>query len=259
MKGELARGLGAGLSVALGYLPVALTFGVLARQTGLTAGEAAGMSAWVYAGASQFLALRMIAAAASPLQIVLATFILNFRHFVMGASLAGRLSARRGVAAALSYWLTDETFVVASIRLTAGPEHRLSATSFLALGLTAYASWVAGTLAGALLGGRISVEVMGSLGIGLYALFIALLVPSIRKSWRMSLVAVAGALMAFALGRLVPALSEGWILIAATLAASALGTLIPGQPAAPPGPGAEAGDSTRPARRSAPPPRGERS
>ena len=232
--GELSRGLGAGLSVALGYLPVALTFGVLAGQTGLSPAEAAGMSAWVYAGASQFLALRMIAAAASPLQIVLAPFILNFRHFLMGASLARKLSARRGTAAALSYWLTDETFVVASIRLASGPEARLSAASFLILGLMAYASWVGGTLTGALLARWIPAAVMGSLGIGLYALFIALLVPSIRKSWRFGLVAGASAAIGFAVSRLAPALSEGWILIGATLGASALGTLLPAEPEAQP-------------------------
>jgi 4-azaleucine resistance transporter AzlC len=225
---ELRRGLGAGFSVAIGYLPVALTFGVLAREAGLSPVEATGMSAWVYAGASQFLALRMIGAAASPLQIVLATFILNFRHFLMGASLARRLSARRGAAAALAYWLTDETFVVASIRLSGGTGGGLSAAEFLALGLTAFLSWVAGTLAGSLLAGWIPAGLMGSLGIGLYALFVALLVPSLRKSWRVALVAGASALFAFAVSRLAPGVSEGWILIGATLAASGVGALLPG-------------------------------
>jgi 4-azaleucine resistance transporter AzlC len=237
--GELARGLGAGLSVALGYLPVALTFGVLARESGLSPAEAAGMSAWVYAGASQFLALRMIAAAASPLQIILATFILNFRHFLMGASLARKLTARRAAAAALAYWLTDETFVMASIRLSPDPEHRLSAGSFMILGLTAYLSWVGGTVTGALLTRWIPAGVLGSLGIGLYALFIALLVPSLKRSWRLGLVAGASALLAFAASRLAPGISEGWILIGATLAASALGTLLPeGRPDPPPENGA---------------------
>jgi 4-azaleucine resistance transporter AzlC len=224
---EMRRGLGAGLSVAVGYLPVALTFGVLARETGLSPVEAAGMSAWVYAGASQFLALRMIGAAASPLQIVLATLILNFRHFLMGASLARRLSARRGAAAALAYWLTDETFVVASIRLAPGAEGRLSAAGFFALGATAYLSWVGGTIAGSLLAAWIPAGLMGSLGIGLYALFVALLVPSLRKSWRVALVAGASALLALAIARLLPGLSEGWILIGATLAASGIGALLP--------------------------------
>jgi 4-azaleucine resistance transporter AzlC len=198
-RSELRRGIGAGFSVAIGYLPVALTFGVLAREAGLSPVEATGMSAWVYAGASQFLALRMIGAAASTLQIVLATFVLNFRHFLMGASLARRLSARRGAAAALAYWLTDETFVVASIRLSSGTRGGLSAVGFLSLGLTAYLSWVGGTLAGSLLAGWIPAGLMGSLGIGLYALFVALLVPSMRKSWRVATLAASG------VGALLPA------------------------------------------------------
>jgi 4-azaleucine resistance transporter AzlC len=226
-RDELRRGLAAGVSVALGYFPVAVTFGILARESGLSAAEAVGMSAWVYAGASQFLALRMIVAASTPLQIILATFILNFRHFLMGASLAGKLDARRAPAGALAYWLTDETFVMAGIRLSPGRQDRLSGWSFLALGATAYLSWVGGTAVGALLTRWIPVGVVGSLGIGLYALFIALLVPSLKRSWRLGLVAGASALLAFAASRLAPEVSEGWILIGATLTASAIGALLP--------------------------------
>ena len=65
------------------------------------------------------------------------------------------------------------------------------------------------------------------MGIGLYALFIALLVPSARRHWQFALVSLLSALSAWGLSRLLPGISEGWTLIAAILGISALGTLLP--------------------------------
>jgi len=218
-------GLSNGAPIALGYLPVAVTFGILGRQAGLSVAEVTGMSAWVYAGASQFLAVKMIASGVGFFEIVLATFILNFRHFLMSTVLARKIEGSKPGVTALSYWVTDETFVVASLH--ARPEG-LSALGFLTMALTAYMSWLAGTFLGGMFAALIPVRIVDGMGIGLYALFIALLIPSARKHWRFALVAAASALTAWGLSGLLPGLSEGWTLIAATLGVSALGTLLPG-------------------------------
>jgi 4-azaleucine resistance transporter AzlC len=217
-------GLSNGLPVALGYLPVALTFGILARQAGLSVAELTGMSAWVYAGASQFLAVKMIASGVGFFEIVLATLILNFRHFLMSTVLARKIEVSKPKAAALSYWVTDETFVVASVH--ASPEG-LNALSFATMAMTAYLSWLTGSFVGGMFADLIPVRIVDGMGIGLYALFIALLVPSARRHWQFALVAAISALTAWGLSRLTPGLSEGWALIAATLGVSALGTLLP--------------------------------
>jgi 4-azaleucine resistance transporter AzlC len=224
-QGKTVRwGLANGLPIALAYFPVAVTFGILARQSGLSAAEATAMSAWVYAGASQFLAIRMIAAGVGISEIILATLILNFRHFLMSTVLARRLEVSKPKAAGLSYWVTDETFVVASVH--ADPED-LSASSFCIMAVLAYLSWLTGTFLGGVFAGLIPVRIVDGMGIGLYALFIALLVPSARKHWQFALVAVLSALTSWALTRVLPGLSEGWALIAATLGISALATLLP--------------------------------
>ena len=223
-KQRIRWGLSNGLPIALGYLPVAITFGILARQSGLSAAAVTGMSAWVYAGASQFLAVRMIASGVSFREIVLATFILNFRHFLMSTALARKLEVSKPTAAVLSYGVTDETFVVASVH--ASPEG-LTALSFLTMALMAYLAWLSGSFAGAVFADLIPVTIVNGMGIGLYALFIALLVPSARKTWQFALVAVTSALVAWALSKLLPDLSEGWSLIAATLGVSALGIVLP--------------------------------
>jgi 4-azaleucine resistance transporter AzlC len=224
-RGQAVRwGLSNGLPIALGYLPVAITFGILGRQAGLSVAEVTGMSAWVYAGASQFLAVKMIASGVGYFQIVLATLILNFRHFLMSTVLARKIEVPGHRAAALSYWVTDETFVVASVH--ARPEG-LSALGFFTMALTAYLAWLTGSFVGGMFADLIPVGIVDGMGIGLYALFIALLVPSARKHWQFALVASASALCAWGLLQLLPGLSEGWALIAATLSVSALGTLLP--------------------------------
>ncbi|UCF98705.1 MAG: AzlC family ABC transporter permease [Spirochaetaceae bacterium] len=217
-------GLSNGLPIALGYLPVAVTFGILGRQSGLSVGVVTAMSAWVYAGASQFLAVKMIASEVGLSEIILATLILNFRHFLMSTALARKIRTSKIKSAALSYWVTDETFVVASVHAEPGEP---SALSFWIMAVMAYLSWLTGTLAGGVFADLIPMKIVNGMGIGLYALFIALLIPSARKHWQFALVAVASALGAWGVLHLIPGISEGWALIAATLGVSALGTLLP--------------------------------
>ena len=217
------QGFSAGLPIALGYLPIAVTFGILARQAGLSSLEAAGMSVFVFAGASQFIALKLLASGISILQIVLTTFIINFRHFLLSASLSQRLRSRRRHALLLAFGITDETFVVASMR------EPLNEPVLMGLILTAYLAWVGGTLAGSLLAGLIPLTLVKGMSTALYALFIALLVPAVRGKPLAGLTALLSALAGWALSRLFPGLSSGWIIVIATLAASTTGIFSPDQ------------------------------
>jgi 4-azaleucine resistance transporter AzlC len=220
---EIRRGLKAGLPIALGYLPVAVTYGLLSRQAGLSPLEATGMSLLVYAGASQFMAVKMLAAGSSASQIILATFILNFRHFLMSASLSQRMAPPPPRSTLLAYWVTDETFVAGSLGFG---DPSFTSISFLVMALMAYLAWASGSLAGALFGALIPEALAEAMGVGLYAMFIALLVPSARGHWRGALVALASALISLGFWRLLPSLAEGWRIVAATLAASSLGLLL---------------------------------
>ncbi len=214
---ELLRGLSAGLPIAVGYLPIAITFGILARQTGLGVAQAAAMSLFVYAGASQFVSLPLIAGGASPAAIALATLVLNLRHFLMSASLGQRISVGRGAAAGLGLWVTDETFVVATL------EPRPTRLYFCGLGAAAYVSWAAGTVIGGVAAPLVPRVVSDAMGVGLYAMFIAILVPAVRAGWRNGAIAAAGALIAWGLGIVVPSVPFGWRIIIAIIAGSAIG------------------------------------
>jgi 4-azaleucine resistance transporter AzlC len=232
---DVLRGVRAGLPVAVGYVPMAVAFGVLARQTGVGFFPAAAMSLFVYAGASQFASLGLLGAGASALAIILATLVLNFRHFLMSVALSRRLPLSRGRGRArvapfvLGFGITDETFVVASL------DDSLSPRFFFGLALTAYLAWLSGTLIGAGFSSLIPPVIARGMGVALYAMFIAILVPGVKKSWRNGVVAVAGGVIAGSAAKLVPALPAGWRIVVAILVASVLGTALGEERPAPSG------------------------
>ena len=225
-RAQVLRGVRAGIPVAFGYVPMAVAFGILAARAGLGVGPAAAMSVFVYAGASQFASLSLIAGGSSALAISLATLVLNFRHFLMSVSLSRRLPPAppgRTVWAAsvgLGFGITDETFVVASM------EDALTPAFFAGLIATAYVAWVAGTLIGASFGPLIPSFLASGMGMALYAMFIAILVPGVKKSWANGVVAAAGGFLAWVLTIPFPSLPQGWRIVLAILAASALGACV---------------------------------
>lgn len=90
------RGVGRAMPIVLGYVPIGLAFGVLAHEAGLTTGAVLGMSIIVFAGSSQFMAAAMLGAGAAFLPITIATFFINFRHFLMSAALSPVAPVRPG-------------------------------------------------------------------------------------------------------------------------------------------------------------------
>ena len=165
-------GIKAGVPIAIGYMPIALTFGLIAKTTGLTLLDAVAMSAFVYAGASQFMALQMIAAGTGAIEIIVATFIVNIRHFLMSASINERTTERSPFKkAAMAFGITDETFSVASLN-----RENVDAAFMGGLIMMSYGSWVLFSGLGYAVGASLPVVLQKSMGIALYAMFIGLVV-----------------------------------------------------------------------------------
>ncbi|BAS28156.1 AzlC family ABC transporter permease [Limnochorda pilosa] len=167
-----------GLPVALGYVPVAAAYGLLARQSGLSTVEALFFSVWVYAGASQFLVVGMVAAGVTWPGWVLAGAFMNLRHALFAFSVApGWKSWSLGRRAVASFGLTDEAYaVIASGGVPSG-----SFPEVAGLEATAYLSWVGGTLLGAWGSVAFPPALARPLEFALPALFLALLVPALRE------------------------------------------------------------------------------
>ncbi|GAB7388773.1 AzlC family ABC transporter permease [Bacillaceae bacterium] len=219
------QGVKAGIPVAIGYIPTAITFGLLAKAAGVPALITVMMSFFIYAGASQFVGVNLLTVGAAFSEIVLTTFILNLRHFLMTASLSQRI--RRGTAkkwlALIAYGVTDETFSIASLR----PEKQLEPAFVCGLNLIAFTAWNVGTWAGVFLASGLPESLQASMGIALYAMFIGLLVPSIKKARPVLVVSSLAALINSAL-HWVPwfsGLSAGWGIMIATILAAAAGAV----------------------------------
>lgn len=179
----------------MGYFPIAFSFGVAATQGGFTGLEAFALSLIIYAGASQFLALALLASGAPVLVAAFTLIAMNLRHVLYGPALmreAGEGATRRH-AWGWAWGLTDEVFGQALGALARG--QRFSEPYMFGLGLGAYASWVSGTVVGAYAGGG-ALEgwpaVNAGLGFMLPALFLALLL-SILNRRQLPVIVVAGA------------------------------------------------------------------
>lgn len=213
-----ALGARAALPVCLGYLPVGLAFGVLAREAGLAPWQVAAMSLFVFAGSAQFTALLLLGQGAALPSIVATTFVVNLRHLLMSSSLAPHLGGAGGRFLALfGQGVTDETFAVNLGRFRADG---WSPGSALAVNLVSQLAWVASGAVGAVAGQLVP---RGALGIdyALPAMFLCLLVGQIRSRVH----AFAAALSAtLALGLYVTVPGNGHVLaasVAASLAALA--------------------------------------
>lgn len=210
---QFRAGIKSGLSIAIGYFPIALTFGLLAKTAGLSILEATAMSLFVYAGASQYIALELISAAVNPIAIIINTFVVNIRHFLMTAALNEKMMPeKRAVKAVYGFGITDESFSV----LATQKEEKLS-TAF-AFGVTsiAYASWVGFTAIGHVIGANLPLFLQAAMSIALYAMFVGLLVPSMKGNRKVLLLAgTAAAIQSFFY--FTGILSTGWAILVSTL------------------------------------------
>lgn len=214
---HFSEGMTAGLSIAVGYMPVALTFGLLAGDTGLTLSETVMMSIFVFAGAAQYISLSLLAAGTGIFEIVFTTFIVNIRHFLMSASLNEKVEGDSLWKKALySFGITDETFSVASVK-----EGTVSAGYMFGLIFISYSSWVVFSGVGHLIGANLPETLQESMSVALYAMFIGLLVPSMKKQRKV--VFLAGAAAVFnSVFYLTGSLSTGWSIVLSTLLSAVL-------------------------------------
>lgn len=214
------RGVRRGLPIFLGYFPVAVSFGLLARTSGLGFPAALGFSGIVFAGASQFMAVLLLSGGTAIPAIIGATFLVNLRHLLMSASVAARLS-ERVLTPILAFGVTDETFAMAATM-----EEARHPRFMIGLELAAYSGWVSGTVLGHLFGGFLPPILQTSFGFGLYALFVILLVGPIKR--RALNIPIAGAAaVAHIVLSVVDRPSAGLRIVLAMTVGAAVGALLP--------------------------------
>ncbi len=192
--------------IMVGYVPIGIAFGVLWVQQGLDPLGAPLLGVVVYAGASQFMVIGMLAAGQGPLEIALATLVLNARHVVYGLAFVERLPVWNAAKAYFAFALTDETYA-----LLAASESRDEGLLWR-VALLNQSYWVIGCAIGAVAGGYVSGGTQG-LDFALTALFIVLLIEQSRTHAKAlaavvaGVVAVAGVALFGMAGTLLPVLA----------------------------------------------------
>lgn len=215
------EGLAASTPLIIGYIPIAMAFGILAKTSGITFLETVMFSAFVSAGASQFMALNLLIAGAGIPQIILTTFLVNSRHFLMSASLSRRITENmQKWVPFIAFAMTDEIFSIASFK-----KEDLTNKFMLGFEGTAYLVWVVATAGGFLLGNILPVLVKASMGIALYAMFVGILIPEARKSKKVMGLAILAGIMNTILSS-INILPAGWSVILAIVSISALGAFV---------------------------------
>jgi branched chain amino acid efflux pump len=214
------RGARRALPVAAGVFTVGLVFGVLARQARLSVVETTLMSALVYAGASQFVALSLWMITPFPvITIILTTFVVNLRHVLMGASLRPWFSRLPRIAAYCSlFFMVDESWALTMGEYAAG---KRDAAFLLGSGTLLFVAWVASAVVGQLAGSSIQNPAQWGLDFAFTAVFIALLAGMWRgKSHFLPWVVAAGtALVAYHW------LPGAWYIVLGGLAGSLTGAI----------------------------------
>ena len=220
---EYKTGVHTGLPVGLGYFSVSFGFGAMAAAQGIKALDAALISVTNLTSAGQFAGLTLIVAAATLWEMVLTQLVINSRYALMSLALSQRMGEKIGFLPRLfvAFFNTDEIFALAMDRKEA-----LTVPFLLGLGTLPIIGWTGGTLFGALAGSVLPVSIRAALGVMLYGMFIAIVVPPAKKQ-KPVLVAVALAMVCSCAARFLPSLDRISIVLCTVVAAGACAALFP--------------------------------
>lgn len=214
------RGVGLGMPIFLGYIPVGAAFGVLATSIGFSAVQAVICSATALAGAGQFIALNLMRGQEAVLAVVAATTVVNLRYVLFATTLSPHLAKMPyGRQAILAFTLTDETFAVNVNDRRSGAS---SGASMAGVGAVAWVGWVAGTAAGAFAAPILGDPTRWGADFAMPAMFTALLIALAEDRRHVLVACVAGALAVSLplLGAIGIAIPSSWIVVIASMGAA---------------------------------------
>ena len=177
MKKEFLSGLKAGFPIGLGYLSVSITFGIMAISAGLHWWQALIISMLTLTSAGQVASLSVIINPGRYLELLISQTTINVRYCFMSIALSQKTDSKfKGLYKwLLGFFITDEIFAVAMTK------KEVSKTFFFGLGVLPYLGWALGTFVGAILGGILPDSVMIALGLAIYGMFIAIIVPPMKE------------------------------------------------------------------------------
>lgn len=223
MKSDFFKGIYHGIPIALGYLSVSFGFGILAATSGLSVFSATAISASNLTSAGQAAGVAVIAAGGTLFEMILTQLIINSRYALMSLSLSQKLDSsfttiKRLIA---SFGITDEIFAVASSQ-----PFLLTPSYMYGLILISFLGWTSGTAIGASAGEFLPPSVTNAMGIVLYGMFLAIIVPSARKQKSVLFTVLVSAGLSIIFKYIFTSVSAGFSVIICALFSSALSAFI---------------------------------
>lgn len=227
MNSLYVRGVRDGIPVALGYIPVSIGFGIMAVGSGLPISVAMLISMTNLTSAGQVAGVTVLAAGGGMVEMAFTQLVINIRYALMSLTLSQKLSRSFTTLHRLlaSFGITDEIFAIAA----AYPQD-LTPAYFYGLVTLPYLGWASGTLIGALLGNILPTVIRDSLGIAIYGMFLAIVLPPAKKrrAIRTASLSAAALSILFTYLPIFSFLSSGFsVIISAVLAAAIAAAIFP--------------------------------
>ena len=219
------RGLRDGIAIAIGYFSVSFSFGLTAVASGISWWEAVLISLTNLTSSGQFAGIGSIAASGSYVEMMVTELVINMRYALMSISLSQKLDPtfKRWQQLILGHCNTDEIFAVAMSR-----NKTVTPAYMTGLAVLPYIGWTGGTLVGAICGNILPTTLSNALGIMIYGMFLAIIIPAMRKEHPIFVVVCVAVLLSCII-HFVPAFSfitDGFSIIICAVAASAAGALL---------------------------------
>lgn len=215
------NGIYDGLPICLGYLSVAFAFGIFAVDSGLSWVQAALISMTNVTSAGQLAAVPIMTTGGSVIEMAISQIVINLRYALMSVSLSQKLgkSVKLFDRFIIAFVNTDEVFAVASSK-----NAPVGKRYMYGLILTPYLGWSIGTIIGAVAGNVLPASVVSALSVAIYGMFVAIVVPAMKKR-RATALCVGAAMLLSCLFYYVPVLKKvpsGFSIILCAVAASAI-------------------------------------
>ena len=190
---EFIAGAKAITPLVIGAIPLGIIFGTLAQSSGLSFGGAIAMSALVFAGSAQFIALGLLATGTALPIIILTTFVVNLRHLLYSLSLVTHVKDLSAIwKVILGFWLTDEVFAIAIDRYRKGERSRYKHWYYLGAAIFMYTNWQLCTLIGLTLGHLIPDAASWGLDFAMSVTFIGMVMPYLKNRSMFIAVIISG-------------------------------------------------------------------
>lgn len=223
MKSDFFKGMSHGIPISLGYLSVSFGFGIKAVGAGLSVLSASVISASNLTSAGQTAGVDIISAGGTLIEMILVQLTINIRYSLMALSLSQRLDKRFTFPHRLiaSYGITDEIFAVCSAQ-----KQRLTPPYMYGMIFISAVGWILGTALGATAGQLLPESLSSALGIVLYGMFMAVIIPPSRKQKSVLAVVAVSAVISGFFRYVITEMSSGFAVIISAVTASAIGALV---------------------------------